>query len=204
MQSIDSCMLLLYSLFMIIYSTVNSIKVSQDKNIRIRTFNEETYIFDREFKQFGFSVSEYKKFIKKKAHLKRTKDENYTFIQEGKDASKVILFISIPHDADVFLSMQSNPIVKICESSWVGSVELTKKYCDESNDRYNCTMELLNPLKREIVWIEWNTNDLINLVSKHKGTSLITKLLLIWSHYLCKTIIILKDYILQFEELRDK
>lgn len=204
MQSIDSYILLFYSLFMIANSIINSIKSSQDRSIRIRTFNEETYIFDREFKHFGFSLLEYRKFIKKKANLKRTQEEKLTFSQEGKDASKVILFISIPHEVDVLLTMKSNPIVKIGESSWFGSVELTKRYFGQINNCYSCTMKLSNPMKKEVVWIEWNTNDLMSLITKHKGTTLGTKLLLILSNYLCKTVITLKEYSLQAHELRGK
>ena len=159
------------------------------------------YIYDREFKRYGFTNEEYKKFLMKKGVIKRTRNREMIYAKEGDKLDKVCLFIQIPENCYVALKKENVVIFSVEEGSWIGSVECIRDYSESSAIKWDCSIELSNKVNKEVVWIEWENKYMKKMIGKHIDDSLGSKFLFMWGNYLCVINKKLNDYIVKMNKI---
>lgn len=197
----DLLILLLYSIVMFLLIICSLILSNNNYRVIERTVNEETYIYDREFKRYGFSLSEYKDILMKKGSVKRTNESEILFSKEGEKMLKVFLFIKIPDNALITLKKKGVVIYSVDESSWIGSVECVRNYMEKDKSTWDCEIKMINREKMEVIWIEWEKNYFIKFIRKHLNEQLGTQFLFMWGNYMCLINKNLNDYVIQTKNL---
>lgn len=197
----DLLILLLYSIVMFILVICSLILSNNNYRVIERTVNEETYIYDREFKRYGFALSEYKDILMKKGTIKRTNDTEILFSKEGEKMLKVFLFIKIPDNALITLKKQGILLYSVDESSWIGSVECVRNYMEKDKSTWDCEIKVINNENSEVIWIEWEKNYFIKFIRKHLNEQLGTQFLFMWGNYMCLINKKLNDYVIQTKNL---
>lgn len=104
---------LLFAYFHSLSSTFIIIISSKHFQSTQRSISEEMYIYDREFKRYGFTNEEYKKFLMKKGVIKRTRNREMIYAKEGDKLDKVYLFIQIPENCYVALKKENVVIFQL-------------------------------------------------------------------------------------------
>ena len=197
----DLLLVLLYSIVTFFYIIITLIISSKHFQSTQRSISEEMYIYDREFKRYGFTNEEYKKFLMKKGVIKRTRNREMIYAKEGDKLDKVYLFIQIPENCYVALKKENVVIFSVEEGSWIGSVECIRDYSESSAIKWDCSIELSNKVNKEVVWIEWENKYMKKMIGKHIDDSLGSKFLFMWGNYLCVINKKLNDYIVKMNKI---
>lgn len=197
----DLLILLLYSIVMFLLVIFSLIFSNNNFGVIERTVNEEMYIYDREFKRYGFAVNEYKDILMKKGTIKRANNTEILFSKEGEEVLKVFLFIKIPDNALITLKKQGVVIYSVDESSWIGSVECVRNYMEKDKNAWDCEIKVINRENTEVTWIEWEKNYFIKFIRKHLNEKLGTQFLFMWGNYMCVINKKLNDYVMQMKDL---
>ena len=189
---LDKILLLLYSIVRSIYFILKSfIKMSKKYYYYERTFNDEIYVYDSEFKRFGFTKFEYKNLILPKITICHFKKKEKDLVNQNDKINKIYLFVTIPNRSNIKLKYNNTIIYDCDEGTLIGGIESVLNL-----NKYLTGIEITNYEKNDIIYVEINKNIYEKFTNKHLDTNVGTKFLFMWSNYNTQIYFKLSEYIL--------
>ena len=189
----DKILLLLYSIVCSLHFILKSfIKMSKKYYYYERTFNDEIYVYDSEFKRFGFTKFEYKNLISPKINICHyKKKDKLNLINQNEKIEKIYLFVTIPNRSNIKLKYNNTIIYDCDEGTLIGGIESVLNI-----NKFLTGIEISNSDKNDIIYVEINKNIYEKFINKHLDTKVGTKFLFMMSNYNSQIFFKLNEYIL--------
>ena len=188
-------------MFVLLFSIVSGISVllqflisvsnTLEDSTSSRFFDDNTYVYDSEFKKFGFSRIEYDNLLQKRIksiHYNSNSNKNICTINDA--INKIYLFIKMPYSCSIKLKYNDAYIYEVDEGNLIGGVELTLK-----KDNFITGIEISNPNSKDILYCEIKKKIFGKFITKYMDESIGTKFLFMWGNYLCQINQKLYEYI---------
>ena len=164
-----------------------------------RFFDDNTYIYDSEFKKFGFSRIEYDNLLEKRIKILHYNSNSHKNIcKKNDELNKIYLFVKMPYSCSIKLIYNDAFIYEVDEGNLIGGVELTLK-----KNNYITGIEISNPNSKDILYCEINKKIFGKFITKYMDESIGTKFLFMWGNYLCQINQKLYEYISKLNKYKN-
>ena len=199
---VDIMIILLFSIVSsvsILLQFLISVSNTVEDSTSSRFFDDNTYIYDSEFKKFGFSRIEYDNLLEKRIKILHYNSNSHKNIcKKNDELNKIYLFVKMPYSCSIKLIYNDAFIYEVDEGNLIGGVELTLK---ENN--YITGIEISNPNSKDILYCEINKKIFGKFITKYMDESIGTKFLFMWGNYLCQINQKLYEYISKLNKYKN-
>ena len=182
---VDIMFILLFSIvsgISILLQFLISVSNTVEDTTSSRLFDDNTYVYDSEFKKFGFSRIEYDNLFEKRIKiLHYNSKSNKSICEINDEVNKIYLFVKMPYSCSIKLIYEDAFIYEVDEGNLIGGVELTLK-----KENYITGIEMNNPNSKDILYCEINKKIYNKFITKYMDESIGTKFLFMWGNYLCQ------------------
>ncbi len=196
---IDIMIILLFSIvygILIVLQFLISVSNTVEDSTSSRFFDDLTYVYDSEFKKFGFSRIEFDNLIAKRIKvLHHTTKGNNIICKKGDQLINLFLFVKMPYSCSVKLTYNDAFIYEVDEGTLIGNAELTL-----NKNEFLTGIDIGNPNSKDILYCEINKKIYSKFTKKYMDESIGTKFLFMWGNYLCQINQKLYEYITQLSK----
>ncbi len=199
---VDIMIILLFSIVSsvsILLQFLISVSNTVEDSTSSRFFDDNTYIYDSEFKKFGFSRIEYDNLLEKRIKILHYNSNSHKNIcKKNDELNKIYLFVKMPYSCSIKLIYNDAFIYEVDEGNLIGGVELTLK-----KNNYITGIEISNPNSKDILYCEINKKIFGKFITKYMDESIGTKFLFMWGNYLCQINQKLYEYISKLNKYKN-
>jgi len=199
---IDILFILLFSIIsgiLILLQFLISVTNTVEDSTTNRFFDDYTYVYDSEFKKFGFSRIEFDNLISKRIKIVHYNKKTNSYIISKKDdkINNLYLFVKMPYSCSIKLIYNDAFIYEVDEGNLIGVIELTLK-----KDNFLTGIDISNPNAKNILYCEINKKIFQKFTKKYMDESIGTKFLFMWGNYLCQINQKLYEYITKLNKYK--
>ena len=199
---VDIMIILLFSIVSsvsILLQFLISVSNTVEDSTSSRFFDDNTYIYDSEFKKFGFSRIEYDNLLEKRIKILHYNSNSHKNIcKKNDELNKIYLFVKMPYSCSIKLIYNDAFIYEVDEGNLIGGVELTLK-----KNNYITGIEISNPNSKDILYCEIKKKIFGKFITKYMDESIGTKFLFMWGNYLCQINQKLYEYISKLNKYKN-